>query len=434
MKKIGVGVLGCGVIGSAVVNNLIKGAKDISAKCGAEIEVRRIAELDFNRKAGVPESVGSLFTKNLDDIVLGDDIDIVIELMGGLDTPFMAIEKAIKAGKHIVTANKHLIAKKGEDIYKAALDAGVEVNFEASVAGAVPILRTLKEGIVGGEIISINGIINGTANYILTEMAESDADFSDVLAEAQKLGYAEADPTFDIEGIDAAHKIAIMASMAYGTPVDFDSIYIEGISNITSEDFFYAKKFGKVIKLLGIARLENGEIDVRVHPVMLPCGKPIARVDGVTNAVELKVSHAGDLMLIGPGAGGDATSSAVIADAVEIARNIVTGSVGRVPPTAFLPNARKKLPMKSIDEIECSYYLRFQVEDKPGVLANMAGILGENNIGIQSAYQNNAEAEVVPLVIITHAAKEKDLRKAVEKIDRLDTVREKTVIIRQENG
>ncbi|MDH5543427.1 MAG: homoserine dehydrogenase [Nitrospinota bacterium] len=432
MKKIGVGILGCGVIGSAVVKNLILGAEDISRRCGLEVEIKKIAELDFGRKKGVPESAGPLFTKDLNEIIASKEIDIVVELMGGLDFAFETIIKAIKAGKHIVTANKHLIAKKGEKIYEEAQKAGVEFCFEASVAGAVPIIRTLKEGIVAGKIHSVLGIINGTANYILTKMTESNANFADVLAEAQRLGYAEKDPTFDIEGIDAAHKIAIMASLSFGTPVDFDSILVEGISRLNSDDFDYAKKFDKVIKLLGIARMDNGKIDVRVHPAMLDCGEPLAKVNGVTNAVELKVSHADELMLIGPGAGGDATSSAVIADIVEIARNINSGSVGRVAPAAFIQSARKNLPMKPIEEIECCYYLRFYVEDRPGVLASMAKILGDNNISISTAYQKDVHGDTVPLMITTHTALEKNIRAAVEKIDKLETTKDKTVIIRLE--
>ena len=432
MKKIGVGILGCGVIGSAVVKNLIAGSEDISRRCGVQIEIKKIAELDFDRKKGLPESAGPLFTKDLNDVINSNEIDIVVELMGGLDFAFDSIIKAIKAGKHIVTANKHLIAKKGEKIYEEAQKAGVEFCFEASVAGAVPIIRTLKEGIVGGKINSILGIINGTANYILSKMTESNSDFAEVLAEAQRLGYAEKDPTFDIEGMDAAHKIAIMASLSFGTPVDFDSINIEGISRLNSDDFDYAKKFDKVIKLLGIARLDDGKIDVRVHPALLGSDEPLAKVNGVTNAVELKVSHAGELMLIGPGAGGDATSSAVIADIIEIARNITSGSVGRVSPSAFAHSERKTLPMKPMDEIECCYYLRFYVEDRPGVLASMAKILGDNNISISTAYQKDVHKETVPLMITTHTAIEKNIRAAVEKIDKLETTKDKTLIIRLE--
>ncbi len=434
MKKIGVGILGCGVIGAATVNNLIKGAGDITARSGIEIEIKAIAELNPERKKAVPEPASALFTDRLDEVIASDDIDIIVELIGGDTIALKAVESALKNGKHVVTANKYLLAKHGEGIYKIAVDNGVEIGFEASVAGAVPIIRTLKEGIAGGEIKSIKGIINGTANYILTKMTESDADFAEVLGQAQKLGYAEADPTYDIEGNDAAHKIAIIASLGFNTPVALGSVYMEGIIGLKPEDFDFAKQFGKVIKLLAIARLDNGEVDLRVHPAMLPCSEPLAQINGVTNAVKLEVSHAHDLMLVGPGAGGDPTSSAVIADIVEIARNIASGSVGRVSPVAFGLDARLSLPVKAMDNIETGYYLRFHVEDRPGVLSKITGILGDNGISVESALQKNVNESVVPLVIFTHTAREKSVRQAVEKIDELPTTREKTVIVRLENG
>jgi len=430
MKKIGVGIIGCGVIGSAVVRNLIDGASDMTARSGLEIEVIKIAELNPARKDDVPESARELFTDNLDDILNDDSIDIIVELMGGIGIAFTTVISALNNGKHIVTANKHLLAKKGEDIYKTAKKNSVEVGFEASVAGAIPIIRTLKEGIAGGEIKSIYGIINGTANYILTKMTQSGANFDDVLKEAQKLGYAEADPTFDIEGEDSAHKIAIMATLAYGTPVDFDLVFTEGISRLSQEDFDFAKEFGKVIKLLGIARLVDGKLDVRVHPVMLDCSEPLARIDGVINAVQLEVSHAHNLMLVGAGAGGDPTSSAVIADIVEIARNILSGSVRRVSPVAFMDESRKELPLLSINNIEGEYYIRFRVEDRPGVLSKITGILGSKGISVGSAIQRNGKDNIVPLVILTHKANERDIQNAIVEIDGLGTTKEKSLLIR----
>ncbi len=429
MKKIGIGLLGCGVVGSGVVRNLMAHKEDIAKRLDAELEIKKIADLDLGKKSDIPKLPEGLFTKDINDVISRDDVDIVVELIGGEKIAFDGIKKAIENGKHVVTANKHLLAKKIETIIQMAAKAKVEVGFEASVAGAVPVLRTLKEGIVLGGIKSIFGIVNGTANYILTKMTESNVEFNDVLKEAQKLGYAEADPTYDIEGIDAAHKITIIANMAYGTPVDFDSVYTEGISGLTPEDFDFAKQFSRVIKLLAIARMDNGRIDVRVHPAMVPCDRPIAKVDGVTNAVEIE-TDAADLMLIGPGAGGDATSTAVISDIVEIARNITHGCVGRVSPVAFSQNARKKLALKPIDEVESCYYMRFSVDDKPGVLAAMSGILGKNNISIESVIQKGRSQETVPLVILTHEASEKNVRAAVKELDELETTRSKTKIIR----
>lgn len=434
MKKTGVGFLGCGVVGSAVLRNLAKNAEDINARCGAEFVIKKIAVKDVSKKRDIPNLPEGVFTDNVAQVLNSPEVDIVVELIGGEGIALEAILKAVENGKHIVTANKLLIAKKGGKLRQAVTAGGVELGFEASVAGAVPVIRTLKEAIAGGEIKSVFGIINGTANYILTEMTEKGISFSEALNDAQKLGYAEADPAFDVEGIDAAHKITILAGLAFGTEVDFESVYTEGITGLAPEDFHFAGQFGKIIKLLATARIDDGRIDVRVHPTMVPAHSPIALINGVTNAVELDVSPAGKLLLIGPGAGGDATSSAVIADMVEIARNIIKNSVGRVPPLGFVQDKIRKLPMKPIDEIKSGYYLRFSVDDKPGVLAVMAGILGSNNISIESVIQKKRPAGPVPLVILTHEAREKDLRKAAGELDKLETTRGATTIIRLENG
>jgi len=434
MSRIGIGLLGCGVVGSGLVRNLSRHAEDIASRCGAELEIRKIAVRDIARARDIPQAFSSLLTEDVSEVVESDEVDIVVELLGGEDVALEAIRKAMKAGKHIVTANKLLLARHGEEIFREAEKFGVEIGLEASVAGAVPIVRTLRESIAGGEVKSVFGIINGTANYILSRMTESDTDFAEALREAQKLGYAEADPSFDVEGVDAAHKIAILASLAFGSSVDFDKIYVEGITRLKPEDFSFARQFGKVIKLLAIARLVDGSLDIRVHPAMIPCNAPLARIDGVTNAVKLEVSHAGSLMLVGAGAGGDETSSAVISDLADIARNVISGSVGRVSPTGFNPGKRKTLPMKPIEEIENRYYLRFCVEDRPGVLSRMTGVLGAHMISVESAIQRNVKKSVVPLVIITHSAEEENILSAVSEIDDLETTREKTLIIRLENG
>ena len=434
MRKISVGLLGCGVVGSAVVQSLHKDADTIAARCGAVFEVKKIAVRDTGKNRSLPVDPQGVITSNVDDVLLAPDIDMVVELMGGDEAAYDAITKAIDNGKHVVTANKLVLAKRGEEIFTAAGKAGVELGFEASVAGGVPVIRTIKEAVASGGIKSVFGIINGTANYILTEMTKKNESFQDALAAAKKLGYAEADPTFDVDGIDAAHKITILANLAFGTPVDFESVYVEGIKEISPDDIYFAKQFGQVIKLLATARIESGKVDVRVHPSMVPELSPMAHINGVTNAVELEIGGVGKLMLIGAGAGGEPTASSVIADMVEIARNIESGSVGRVSPFAFMKEARRKLPMKPIEEITSGYYLRFSVFDKPGVLAAMSSILGKHGIGIASVIQKGRSHGPVPLVILTHDTREKELRLAVKELDQLESTKEKTVIIRLENG
>ena len=434
MRKIGVGLLGCGVVGSAVVRSLHQNADTIAARCGAEFEIKKIAVRETGKNRSLPADPHGLMTDSIDEVVSAPDIEMVVELMGGEEAAYEAIMKAIGNGKHVVTANKLVLAKKGEEIFEAAGNTGVELGFEASVAGGVPVIRTIKEAVAGGGIKSVFGIINGTANYILTDMTEKGESFYDALEEAKRLGYAEADPAFDIGGIDAAHKITILANLAFGTPVDFESVYVEGIEEISPDDVYFAKQFGRVIKLLATARIESGQVDVRVHPAMVPEQSPMAHINGVTNAVELEVGGAGRLMLIGAGAGGEPTASSVIADMVEIARNIESGSVGRVSPFAFMKDARRKLPMKPIGEIKSGYYLRFSVFDKPGVLAQMSGILGKHGISIASVIQKGRSHGAVPLVILTHEAREKEMRLAVRELDKLDSTKEKTKIIRLENG
>lgn len=432
MKKIGVGLLGCGVVGEAVYRRLAESADTISAKCGAEITVEKIAVRNASIKRGkIP---ARLFTKKWIEVVSSPDVNVVVELIGGEDDAYSAITEAIRQKKHVVTANKLLLAKKGEEIFNLARKYGVNVGFEASVAGAVPVIRTIREAVASGTIKSIFGIINGTSNYILTDMMEKGTSFHDALAEAQEMGYAESDPTFDIAGIDAAHKLAILANLAFGTPVKLRDMHIEGISMLSPDDFLFARQFGRVIKLLATARNDEGKLDVRVHPAMVAADRQIARVDGVTNAVELEVSDAGRFMLIGAGAGGDATASAVIADIVDTARDVVRDSVGRMSPTGYLQGARKPMPLKPIDTVKSGFYLRFTVDDKPGVLAKMAGVLGAKGISIDSVIQKGRSGGSVPLVILTHEAVEKNLRAAIKTIDKFPSTRAKTMVIRLEDG
>lgn len=432
MRKIGIGLLGCGVVGEAVYEALVEEAGLISAKCGASIKVVKIAVRNPSKRRGKIPS--SLFTKKWKDVVHSPEVDLVVELIGGEDDAYDAISQALKQKKHVVTANKLLLAKKGEELFKLARKAGVNIGFEASVAGAVPVIRTIREAVASGRINSICGIINGTSNFILTNMMESGSSFHDALGEAQRLGYAESDPTFDIAGIDAAHKLAVLTNLAFGTPVRLKDIYVEGIGLLSPDDFLFARQFGRVIKLLAIARNEGGKLDIRVHPTMVTMDRPIARVDGVTNAVELDITDAGKLMLIGPGAGGRATASAVIADILDTARDVVCGTVGRISPTGFLPDSRKPLHLKPMDAIKSGYYIRFTVDDKPGVLAKIAGILGSNGISIDSVIQKGRSGGPVPLVILTHEALEKSVRASIKKIDALASTRARTMLIRLEDG
>ncbi len=431
MRTIGVGLLGCGVVGSAVARLVRENADAIAARCGARFEIRKIAVKNRRKKhPGIP---ARLFT-TVEKVVSSPDVDLVVEVMGGEEEAYRAIKMAIANKKHVITANKLLLAKRGEEIFSAAIAAGIEVGFEAAVAGAVPVIRTLKEAVASGTVRSVQGIINGTSNYILTSMKDGTVSFAEALASAQKLGYAEADPTFDVEGIDAAHKIAILASLAFGSPVDFSKVHIEGISGLAPEDFEFARQFGRVIKLLAIARMDGNRLDVRVHPVMVAAARPIAAVNGVTNAVEITVSDAGRLMLIGPGAGGNATASSVIANMADIARDMILGAVGRISPYGFMDRARKKLPMMPVGDITGGYYLRFTVEDKPGVLAAIAGILGDNGISIDSVIQKGRSGGMVPLVILTHHAKEQNVRTAMKKIGKLRSTKNEAMIIRLDNG
>jgi homoserine dehydrogenase len=333
----------------------------------------------------------------------------------------------------VVTANKALLALHGEEIFEAASRQGVDVGFEASVGGGIPVIRALTEGLAGNTIESIYGIINGTSNYILSRMTREGESFESVLKDAQQAGYAEADPTFDVAGIDSAHKLAILVSLAYGTPVNCKEIYTEGITHITPTDIAYAKEFGFTIKLLGIAKLAGGEVEARVHPTMVPSASPIAQVDGVYNAIQLVGDAVGDVVLYGRGAGSMPTGSAVVSDVIAIGRNLLKGAVGRVPVASFCQDQRRPLRMKPIEEISSLYYLRFMVVDRPGVLAQIAGELGRCGISISSMLQQGRrEGQTVPVVIKTHMAKERDVQTALRDINRKAFVSEPATLIRVE--
>ncbi|MBN2654132.1 MAG: homoserine dehydrogenase [Nitrospirae bacterium] len=430
-KNIGIGIIGFGTVGTGTFKALSENAETIKQRTGLDISVKKIADLDTTRNRGVALADGVLI--NDAKALLNDpDIDIVVELMGGIHPAKEFILEAIKNGKHVVTANKALLATEGNDIFSAAAKKGVEIGFEASVAGGIPIIKVLREGLVGNNILAVYGIINGTSNYILTKMTYEKVEFADALKEAQTLGYAEADPTFDVEGIDTAHKLTILSSLAYGIELSYENVYKEGITRLTAQDIELASELGYKVKLLAIAKAADGAIEMRVHPTMIPHEHLISKVDGAFNAVFVEGDAVGSTLYYGRGAGDMPTGSAVVADIVDISRNIAAGSVGRVPGI-FAANAKAKL--KSIEDIESMYYFRFSAFDEPGVLSRISGILGSRDISIASVIQKGrSKGGSVPLVVLTHRAKESDVLSAVKEIDALPIVADKTLFVRVEGS
>lgn len=431
-SRIGVGIIGFGTVGTGVAKILLNNAAVIRRRVGVPIELVRVADLDITRDRGLALPPGVLTTEAKQ--VLDDPaIDIVIELIGGYDAAKRVILEAIAKGKHVVTANKALLAVHGEEIFDAAARQHVDLGFEASVGGGIPVIRALTEGLAANTIQSIYGIINGTSNYILSRMTREGQSFEAVLKEAQRAGYAEADPTFDVAGIDSAHKLAILVSLAYGTPVNFKDVYTEGITRLTPLDIAYAKEFGYTIKLLAIAKLVDGEIEARVHPTMIASSSPIAQVEGVYNAIQLVGDAVNDVVLYGQGAGSMPTGSAVVSDVIAIARNLIAGTTGRVPPASFQQDQRLPLRMRPMEEISSLYYMRFMVLDRPGVLSQIAGALGRGGISISSVLQQGRkDGQTVPVVIKTHRAKEREIQAALREIDRMGFISEPTTLIRVE--
>lgn len=434
MKKINIGIVGFGTVGTGTAKILIENSLLIEERVGTPIVVKKIADHDIEKEREINVDP-AILTKDANEILNDPEIDIVVELIGGYGYAKEFILKAIDKGKHVVTANKALLAVHGDEIFRAAYRKGVDIGFEASVGGGIPIIRALKEGLVANRIESIYGIVNGTTNYILTKMTAEGKKFGDVLKKAQEKGYAEADPTFDVEGVDAAHKLAVLISLAYGVRIRFEDIYTEGISKITPLDIEFAREFGYRIKLLAITKDDRGKIEARVHPTMLKESAMLANVDGVFNAIYVTGDAVGSTMFYGRGAGMMPTGSAVVSDIADIARNIIKKSHQRVPPLGCSEGCIKDAKVKDISETVNHYYIRFSAMDKPGVLSKISGILGENNISISSMIQKGRQVGgSVPIVMMTHEAKEKDVRKALDEIDRLPVVHEKTVFIRIEEG
>ena len=433
MRKIGIGLIGFGTVGSGMVKILLEKRQLIESRLGASLALKWIALRDLEKDRGVAVDA-SLVTTDPEMVVNDPEVDIVVELIGGYDPAKTFILKAIENGKHVVTANKALLAAHGDEIFSAASRKGVEVGFEASVGGGIPLIRSIKEGLVANSIQGLYGILNGTANYILTKMTDQGEAFSDVLKEAQALGYAEADPTFDIEGIDAAHKLTILLSIAYGIPIDFEAVYTEGISKVTPLDIKFMKEFGYRIKLLAISKDDGEAIEARVHPTLIPADAMLANVNEAYNALYIQGDAVGNVMFYGPGAGMMPTGSAVVSDLVDVARNILGGAVGRVPSIGYQPAEVKARRIKSIEELETEYYFRFSAEDRPGVLSKISGILGRHQISIKSVHQKGRDlVGAVPIVMITHEAKEAAVKEALSEIDQLDIAKDKTVLIRIED-
>ncbi len=426
---INVGIVGFGTVGTGTARILVNNRGLLRERTGVDINLRRIADLDTRRDRGIKLPKGTL-TKDAGSLINDPEIDIIVELVGGTTFAKDLMLRAIAAGKHVVTANKALLATHGNEIFSAARKAGVEVGFEASVAGGIPIIKVVREGLVANRIRAIYGIINGTTNYILTKMTDEGAEFSEVLKEAQRLGYAEADPTYDIEGIDSAHKLAILASLAYGARYSVKDVYAEGISWISPMDIDFARELGYKLKLLAIAKEVGGKIELRVHPTMVPEEYLISKVDGVYNAIYVEGDAVGSTLYYGRGAGDMPTWSAVVSDIAEIARGISDKTAGRAAGRQSLSGKKNLMKM---DDVMSMYYFRFSALDKPGVLSKISGILGKHHISIVSVIQKGRHAsKAVPLVVLTHRAREKDVTRAVREINRLPVVVGKTVFIRVE--
>ncbi|MDO1509187.1 MULTISPECIES: homoserine dehydrogenase [unclassified Neisseria] len=433
MKPVNIGILGLGTVGSGAVGVLRKNAVEISRRLGRDVNVFIVSTRDAEKARAVCDT-HTLVTNDPFSVVKHPEVDIVVELFGGTEIARELVLEAINNGKHIVTANKKLLAEYGNEIFSLAEQKNVMVQFEAAVAGGIPIIKALREGLTANNIKSIAGIINGTSNFILTEMREKGSAFADVLKQAQELGYAEADPTFDIEGHDAGHKITIMSALAFGTPVNFKACYLEGISKLDSRDIKYAEELGYRVKLLGITRKTDKGIELRVHPTLIPECRLLANVNGVMNAVRVDADMVGETLYYGAGAGALPTASAVVADIVDISRLITADTGNRVPHLAFQPSQVKAQNMLSMDEITSSYYLRVQAKDEPGVLGQIANLLAKENVSIEALIQKGViKQTIAEIVILTHSTVEKNIKKAIVAIEALDCVYEPIVMIRMES-
>jgi homoserine dehydrogenase len=427
-----VGLLGLGTVGGGTVNVLSRNQEEIARRAGRGIRITHAAARETNFP-GV-DIDGIAVSQDAFAVVDQPEVSVIVELIGGYEPARELVMRAIDNGKHVVTANKALIARHGNEIFAAAQEKGVMVAFEAAVGGGIPIIKALREGLAANRIEWVAGIINGTGNFILTEMRDKGRDFAEVLAEAQQLGYAEADPTFDVEGIDAAHKLTILASIAFGIPLQFDKVYTEGISAITRDDVSYAEQFGYRIKHLGLTRRTATGIELRVHPTLIPYRRLIANVDGVMNAVLVKGDAVGPTLYYGAGAGREPTASAVVGDLVDVVRTLTTDPGNRVPHLAFQPDALEDIPVLDMEEVDTGYYLRLQAADRPGVMAEITRILADQEISIEAILQKPplAGESTVPVILLTHRVKERRMNEAIRRIEALSAISGKVARIRRE--
>jgi len=425
-KTIRVGMLGLGTVGTGVYKVLTQNADAIASRVGASISVEKIVVNNINKERNIKIAPGVL-TDNVEEVLDNQDIDIVVEVMGGIEPAQTYILKALRGGKHVVTANKDLIAEHGKELFDAEKEHHTDLFFEASVAGGIPIIRPLKQCLAANRVSGVMGIINGTTNFILTKMTKEGRDFNDVLSEAQQLGYAEADPTSDIEGLDAARKTAILASVAFNTRVTYQDVYVEGITKISPMDIKYANELGYTLKLLGIAKDLEGQVEVRVHPVFIPNAHPLAAVNDAFNAIFVTGDAVGETMFYGPGAGELPTASAVVADVIEVARNIQSNVTGRISCTCY-----EEKEIKPIGDITSKYYLRLIVKDEPGVLASIASVLGNQKVSIATVIQKRNVEDLAEVVLITHKVKEQNLQDALSIIKGMSITKDIANVIRVE--
>ena len=430
MKQVNVGIIGFGTVGAGTAEILLNNREIIGKRVGLDIVLKRVADLDLETDRGVKLPEGVL-TNDTAALLNDPDIDIVVELVGGLTIAKQFISTALNNGKHVVTANKALLAELGSELYEIASQKGVNLAYEAAVGGGMPVVGALRDGLAANNTTTIIGILNGTSNYILTRMAKDGLPYEDAVNGAIKLGYAEDPPTLDVDGTDAAHKLAILISLTYGVPAPFESIYREGIDKLTQEDIQFADEFGYCIKLLTVARDLGDEVEARVHPAMLPKGHILSNVNEAFNAVFIEGDYVGPTLYYGQGAGRKPTGSAVVSDIMAIARKIKCGSDKEVSPLGFADSTGQEIKIQSMKSLKTAYYFRFSALDKPGVLSKIAGILGEKNISISSVIQKGRDTDgAVPIVMLTHEAVEQDVIEALEIIDKLDVLKDKTMMIR----
>jgi homoserine dehydrogenase len=433
MKRINIGLLGCGTVGTGVAKLLIENKALLAARVGADLNLKWVADIDIETDRGIRFDAG-VFINDANRVVNDPDTDIVVEMIGGSGVAKDLILKAIANGKPVVTANKALLASQGNSLFRAAAENGVDLAFEASVGGCMPIIKSVRESLVGNHIKAMTGILNGTCNYILSKITDEGVSFAEALSEAQQKGYAEADPTLDIGGYDTAHKVAILSALAYGMQINLEDVYIEGISEITPLDIEFANQFGYCIKLLAISKIQADRVEARVHPTMIPYDNLLSNIKGTLNAITVSGDAVGEILLYGHGAGMLPTASAVISDIVDIARNLIAGTARRVPPLSYQVDHIRQIPILPIDDLVTHYYFRFSALDRPGVLSKISGILGTHGISLQSVHQKGRKTNgSVPVVMLSHLAREADVKQALREIRGLDVVSNEPVLIRIED-